>query len=180
MSGESSFSIRVPGVGLREARDLVAELEVLQDVLDVGREAVEVRLEVGLELLLASTGLEIAQGELRGIVESLARSLPKSLVLIGDLGLVERRPHIEHSLLGRLEHGVEAAQDGHGQDHVTVLATDVEIAEDVVRNPPDEIRDPVEVAVAHRLSQASRPARSPSQLPRVARHRSWRPAPSAE
>jgi hypothetical protein len=45
------------------AWDLVAELEVLEDVLDVGREAVEVGLEVGLELLLAGAGLEVAQGE---------------------------------------------------------------------------------------------------------------------
>ena len=43
-------------VGLREARDLVAELEFLKDVLDVWREAVEVGLEVGLELLLAGSG----------------------------------------------------------------------------------------------------------------------------
>jgi hypothetical protein len=44
------------GVGLGQARDLVAEFEVVEDVLDVRREAVEVGLEVGLELLLAGAG----------------------------------------------------------------------------------------------------------------------------
>jgi hypothetical protein len=44
---------------------LVAELEVVEDILDVGREAIEVGLEVGLELLLAGAGLEVTQGELR-------------------------------------------------------------------------------------------------------------------
>ncbi len=51
---------RADGVGLGERRELVAELEVLEDVLDVGREAVEVVLEVGEELLLAAAGLDRA------------------------------------------------------------------------------------------------------------------------
>ena len=63
MSGEVSFSMSVPqGVGLREPRDLVTELEVLENVLYVGREAVEVGLEVGPELLPASAGPEVVQG----------------------------------------------------------------------------------------------------------------------
>jgi hypothetical protein len=53
---EELLDQRAERVGLREPRDLVAELEVLEDVLDVGREAVEVGLEVGLELLLAGAG----------------------------------------------------------------------------------------------------------------------------
>ena len=42
---------RAQGVGARQARDLVAELEVFEDVLHVGRESAQVRLEVGGELL---------------------------------------------------------------------------------------------------------------------------------
>ena len=53
---------RAEGVGLGEARDLVAELEVLEDVLDTRREAVEVVLEVGLELAAAGPGPEVLQG----------------------------------------------------------------------------------------------------------------------
>ena len=40
-------------VCLGEPRDLVAELEIVEDVLDVRREAIQISLEVGLELLLA-------------------------------------------------------------------------------------------------------------------------------
>jgi len=40
----------------------VAELEIVEDVLNVGRETVEVGLEVGLELLLAGARLEVTQG----------------------------------------------------------------------------------------------------------------------
>ena len=49
---------RAEGVGLRKARDLVAELEVVEDVLHIRGEAIEVGLEVRLELLLAGAGLE--------------------------------------------------------------------------------------------------------------------------
>ena len=76
MSGSRNFSISVPSASaLRESRDLVAELEVVEDVLHVRREAVEVGLEVGLELLLAGAGPQVAQRELRGVVEGLAGGL---------------------------------------------------------------------------------------------------------
>ena len=75
---------RADGVGLGEGGELVAELEVLEDVLDVGREAVEVVLEVGEELLLAAAGFQIAQGELRGVVEGLARGVAERGALLGD------------------------------------------------------------------------------------------------
>ena len=50
---------RAEGVGLGEARDLVAELEVFEDVLDGWREPIEVVREVGLEPLSAGPGPEV-------------------------------------------------------------------------------------------------------------------------
>jgi len=50
---------RAESVGLRERRELVAEFEVVEDVLNVGREPVEVIHEVGKQLLLAAAGLEV-------------------------------------------------------------------------------------------------------------------------
>ena len=61
---EELLDQRAECVGLGQARDLIAELELLEDVLHVRREAVEVGLEIRLELLLAGAGLEVAQGEL--------------------------------------------------------------------------------------------------------------------
>ena len=52
-------------------------------------------------------------------------------------------------LLAVLEHRVQPAQHDHRQDDVAVLAADVEVAEDVVGDPPDVVRDPVQVAVTH-------------------------------
>jgi hypothetical protein len=37
-----------------------------------------------------------------------------------------------NGLLAGLQHRVETADDGHGKDHVAVLAANVDIAEDVV------------------------------------------------
>ena len=109
---EELLDQRAERVGLGEARDLVAELEVLEDVLDVRREAVEVGLEVGLELLLAGAGTQVAQREVRGVVEGLAGGLRRALrpgsVMPASSSIVL---HVEHGLLGRLQHGVEAAQD---------------------------------------------------------------------
>ena len=140
---------RAQGVGLGEARDLVAELEVLEDVLDAGGEAVEVVLEVGLQLLAAGPGAEVVEGELRGVVEGLAGRLAERLLLLDDPLLVEPGLHVEDGLLGGFEDRVEAAEDGHGEDDVAVLAADVDIAEDIVGDAPDVVGDPVEVGGGH-------------------------------
>ncbi len=85
---------RAERIGLREARDLIAKLEVVEDILDVRREAVEIGLEVGLELLLAGAGLEVTQGEVRRVVKGLSRRLPQCLILVDDARFVERRLHL--------------------------------------------------------------------------------------
>jgi hypothetical protein len=92
-----------------------------------------------LELLLAGAGFDVAQRELRRVVERLSGGLPQRLVLIRDLRLVERRLHVEDGLFRRLEDGVEATQNGHRQDHVSVLAADVQIPEDVIGDAPDKV-----------------------------------------
>ena len=116
--------------------------------LHVGREAVDVGLEVGRELLAAGAGPQVAQGELRGVVEGLPRRLPQGRLLLDAAGLVEHGLHLEHGLLAVLQHRVQPAQHGHRQDNVAVLAADVEVAEDVVGDAPDIVRDPVQVGVA--------------------------------
>ena len=63
VGGGQLLDQRAEGVGFGQARDLVAELEVVEDVLNVGREAVEIRFEVSRELLAIGAGSEIAQGE---------------------------------------------------------------------------------------------------------------------
>ena len=140
---------RTQGVGPGEARDLIAELEVLEDVLHAGREPVQVVLEVGPELLPTGPRPQVVQRELRRVVERMLRRLPKGHLLFGDPHLVQRVLHVQDGLLGGFQHRVEPPQHGHGKDHVPVLAANIHIAEHVVRDPPDVVRDPVQIAVRH-------------------------------
>ena len=151
VGGGQLLDQRAQGVGPGESLYLVAELEVVEDVLHAGREPVEPGPEVGLELLAVGAGAQVAQGELRGVVEGLTRDLPQGRILLDDPGFVEGGLHVQNRLLAVLQHRVEPAQHGHGQDHVAVvavLAAHVEVAQDVVGDAPDVVRDPVEVAVA--------------------------------
>ena len=151
-------------VGLGEAGNLVAKLEVVQDVLHVRREAVEVGLEVVLELLLGGAGLEVAEQKRRGIVERLPGGGAEGVVLVGDLLAIERGLHFEHGLLGRLQHGIEPAQHGHRQDDIAVFAADIDVAEDIVGDVPDEVGDRVELRLIHEkrflVQLANRPCKT--------------------
>jgi hypothetical protein len=40
-----------------------------------------------------------------------------------------------------------APKNGHGQDNIAVLAPDVQIAQHVVGNSPNKVRDPIQIAV---------------------------------
>jgi hypothetical protein len=146
---EELFDKCAERVGPRELGDLVAEFEVVQNFLHVWREAIEIGLEVCLQLRLARAIAQVAQGKARRVVERLSCGLPKRGVLIGDSRLVEVPLHGEHGLLGRFQHRIQAAKHDHGQDHVTIFAARKEVAKDVVGNAPDEVCDPVEIAVAH-------------------------------
>ena len=46
-----------------QPRDLVAEFEVVEDVLHIRQEPVELGLKVGGELLAVGAGTQVAQGE---------------------------------------------------------------------------------------------------------------------
>ena len=128
-------------VRFHERRHLVAELELLQDLLDVGREAVEVGLEVGSQLLLPPAGGKVAEAEGRGVVEGFAGGLAQRPVLVRYSGAVQLCLHAEHRFFRRLQNRVQAADDRHGQDDVAVLAPHVDVAQHVVCDAPYEAAD---------------------------------------
>ena len=45
---------------------------------------------------------------------------------------------LQDCVLGRLQQGVEAAQNDHRQDDVAILASDVDVSQAVISNSPDE------------------------------------------
>ena len=142
---EQLLDERAERISLGEARNLVPELEVVEDDLHVRREAVEIRLEIGAQLLLARTGAKVAQGELRDVVEGVPRGLPERRVLLDDALLVEVGLQVEHCLLVRLQNRVQPPQDHHGENDIPILAADIEIAKNIVGDSPDEVGDPVEL-----------------------------------
>ena len=135
-------------VGFGEARELVAELEVVEDVLDVRREAVQVILEVGFELLTADLGPQVVEGEPGGVVEGLSRRFSERGVLAADAFPVQKSFPLQHGLFAGFQHCIKAAQHRHGQDHVPVLAANVDIPQHIVRNAPDIAGNPGEIGCA--------------------------------
>ncbi len=139
-------------VRFHQRGNLVAKLELLQNLLHVGREAVQVRLEVGSQLLLPPAGCKVAEPEGRGVVEGLAGGLAQRRILVGDAGRVQPGLHPEDRVFRRLQHRVQAADDRHRQDDVPVLAPHVDVPEHVVGDAPDEAAD---VQGAHTRSTAA-------------------------
>jgi len=124
---EQLLDQRAERIRFGKARNLVPELEVLEDLLDVRREAIQVRLEVRPELLLAGAITQVAEGEPGRVVECLPGSLAQRGVLVGDPCLVERGLHVEHGLLGWLQHGIEPAEHDHRENDVAVFAANVKV-----------------------------------------------------
>ena len=122
--------------------------------MDVGREPVQVVLEIGKKLLLAASRLQIAERELGGVVEGLPGSGAKRSPLLGDQRLVKHRLGFEHLLLGGLEHRIHAPNHAHRQDHVGVLAASEQVAQDVVSDTPNEGDDLVVGCLVHQLDVA--------------------------
>ena len=159
VGGGQLLDQRAEGVGFGQARDLVAELEVVEDVLDVGREAVEIRFEVGGELLAAGARPQVAQGERGGVVEGLAGGLSQGRVLFNDARGVKGGFHAKDGLLAVFQHRIEAAQHGHRQYDVAVFAAHVEVAQDIVGDAPDVVGDPVQVSVVQHHCASEFPSR---------------------
>ena len=91
-------------------------------------------------LLLADKG-QVTEQEGGGVIEGLAGGLAKGGLLIGDTRRVQTLLRGAHLVLRRFQHCVESADDRHGQDDVAVLAPDVNVAQNVVRDAPYEAAD---------------------------------------
>ncbi len=156
-------------IGFREAGDLIAKLEIGQDVLHIWRKAVEVGGKIVAERLLGGAGLEVAQEKGGGVVECLPGGGAEGVLLIGHLLAVERGFHVHDGLFRRLQHGIEAAQNGHRQDDIAIFSPHIHVAQDIVSDVPDEIGEPVELSLVHKSECEGVIANvktSPERLPR--------------
>src|SRR5215469_4724888 len=72
-------------------------------------------------------------------------------IQVDDFLGVEGCLHVGDCFFRGLQDRVEPSKHSHRQNHVTIFAPNVQIAENVVRNPPDEVCYPAQIAVAHSL-----------------------------
>ncbi len=139
----------VEGVRLAHFPDLVAEIELGDDLAYIVGEAVEVVVEIRLKL--GGISEQALEGKLGGVVKDLAGGLAEA-VRIEDchfcLGLLEL--HLgQHGFLGVLQQAVDSAEDEHRENDIAVFPADENVAEAVVRNGPDEGDDFIVSGVIH-------------------------------
>ena len=134
-------------VRIHQLLDLVAEVELGEDFLHVGREAVQVRNEVIAQALALAASLELGQREFRDVVEGLACRHAQRAVLLGHLVGVQELLTLEHHVFRRFEHGIEPPQHGERQDDVTVFTAHVNVAQAVISDVPDEVGNPLDLAL---------------------------------
>ncbi len=141
-------------------RDLGFELEVVEDLLDVGGEAPDVGGQVlgdGVRV-----GLEPLEVEFGAVVEA----LPRDSVQLRFEGLAAHALGFEAFGFGEdlsfrfRQHTIESPQDGHGEHDPLVLGRPVGTAEKV-RDLPDEVREVGMVGHSARRVPR-RPERGPS------------------
>ena len=135
---------RTKNIGVDHGCDLVAELELVQNLLNVGRKAVEIRFKIRLELLACRAAGQIAQTEGRSVAKSLTGGVAQCAPLVCDARVVQHFLHTQHLLLGALQHGVQAADDRHGQNDIAVLAAHIHIPKAIIGDAPDEVGNCIE------------------------------------
>ena len=71
--------------------------------------------------------------------------MPERGVLVEDSSSIQRGVGVQNGPLGGFEHIVEPSPHRHGEDHVALLAANVDIAEHIVGDAPDVAGNPIQV-----------------------------------
>jgi dihydropteroate synthase len=131
-------------VVLVQPLDFVAEAEVVKDPLDVLREAVDVALEMQVDMVRVTQ--QAFERQRRMVVKTLTGNLVEhavkrfTAVFAAQLG-----EPVQNRLLGRLENTVEAAQH-HQREHDALILRRAVRAAQQVGNAPDEVGEFVRFA----------------------------------
>ena len=136
VDGGEFLGDQIEQVGLGEPVDLDGELEALENVADVGREALHIGRQVLAHVVLVAD--ELLQVEGGRVVEALP-GLAQEERLRVEPGLLLVRQLRQHRRLGRLQHAIETAQHGEGQNDLAVVRLLV-VAAQKVGDRPDEGR----------------------------------------
>jgi hypothetical protein len=90
---------------------------------------------------------ELVERTAQGAFRQPRSEIRQRAVLLGHFVGIPEPLSLQHRVLGGFEHGVEPSKHGEGQDHVAVLAAYVDIAQPVIGNVPDEVRNLLDLAL---------------------------------
>jgi predicted RNase H-like nuclease len=80
---------RTEGVGSREAWDLISEFKIIENFLDIRREAIEIGLEISFQLLLAPRGSAQPKKDQKPSAKQTEIPAQEALVTAVDRGAIE-------------------------------------------------------------------------------------------
>lgn len=124
---------------LREAGNLVTEVELIDDLLHIFGEAIKVINEVPSELLLIGSGFQISQSEIRLVYERLVSNAAKSRVYVNSNAICDELLfRSDNSIVFRLKYSVKTPNNQHGKNHLPVVADIIYINQAIVGDPPDK------------------------------------------
>ena len=130
------FNNCAENVCLDHGIDLITELELLQNLLHIRREAVKICFKIRFQCLLLRTAGKVAQTERRRIAKSLSHHVAQCRPLVIDTCRIQLFLHIQGSLFTVLQKSIQTPDDRHRQDHITVLAAHINITQAVICDTP--------------------------------------------
>ena len=136
---------------LRQVIHHLAQMELVNDVLYIFAESIQIIGEVHLQAQRVCFALQRLHGELRGVVEWVARRLIEYGVLILNVVVVQHLLSCQQHLLGGFQQHVNAPQHHHGHDDFLILAFLEGINKHICRDIPDEREQLVVLALIHGL-----------------------------
>ena len=122
-------------IRLVELRDVLLELEALEDVLRVGGEAADERPQVGSEVVRIA--LQRLERELRRVVERHAGDAIENGLQVLHRPALQRLVLLQHLLPRVVQHAVEPPEDREREDHLPVVGLLVVAAEEVGHRPDE-------------------------------------------
>ena len=143
------FNDCAQNIGFDHCVNLVSELELLQNLLYIWRKTVQVCGEIGFELLLLGAGRQITQTEGRSVAKRLSCSYTQCLRLIGNPRSIQFGFHVHNLLFRILQNSIQTANHRHRQNHITILATHIHIAQTVISNAPNKAHNLVVNLIIH-------------------------------
>ena len=124
---------------LGKTRNLISEMEFVNDFLHILRESIEVVDEVLPELLLIRSGLQVAQCEVRLIHKGLSSYTAERRININsDSVLLELLLCRYHFIMLRFQNRIKTTDDQHRKNNLPVVAHIIYIYKAIVSDSPDK------------------------------------------